>query len=51
MNFFSYNGSVQAALLPRDGILPSSGVPLDLILKSFKLLKKCNAGGPNAYGS
>ena len=41
-NLSSYTGSVQAAVLPRDGILPPINVPIDLIPDYFKLLGKCN---------
>jgi len=44
----SYSGSVQAAVLPRDGIIPPSHIPLNLVPKYFKLMDKCNAGGPDA---
>ena len=46
-NLSTYGGSVQAAVLSRDGILPPVNVPLDLLPKYFKLMDKCNAGGPN----
>jgi len=39
----SYSGSVQAAVLPRDGVLPPSNIPLDLVPKYFELMDKCNA--------
>jgi len=43
----SYSGSAQAAVLPRDGLLPPTNIPLDLIPKYFELMDKCNAGGPD----
>jgi len=42
--FFVLAGSVGAAVLPRDGLLPPTNVPLDLIPKYFDLMDKCNAG-------
>jgi len=39
----SYSGSVQAAVLPRDGLLPPTNVPLDLVPKYLELMDKCNA--------
>ena len=41
--FFVLAGSVQAAVIPRDGVLPPTNVPLDLVPKYFQLMDKCNA--------
>jgi len=41
-NLSGDGGSVQAAVLSRDGIIPPVNVPLDLIPEYFKLMKKCN---------
>ena len=41
--FFVLAGSVQAAVFPRDGLLPPTNVPLDLVPKYLKLMGKCNA--------
>ena len=46
--FSNYTGSVQAAVLRRDGVVPPTNVPLDLVPKYFKLMDKCNEGGDNA---
>ena len=47
-NLSSYGGSVRAAVLSRDGIIPPVNVPLDLLPKYFKLMDKCNSCGPDA---
>jgi len=41
--FFVLAGSLGAAVLPRDGLLPPTNIPLDLIPKYFDLMDKCNA--------
>lgn len=50
-NLSNYSGSVQAAVLRRDGVIPPTNVPLDLVPQYFKLMDKCNEGGADTVRS
>ena len=39
----SYAKSVQAAVLPRDGLLSSANLPDNLVPEYFQLMNKCSA--------
>ena len=45
MNYSSYSGSVQAALLPN---IPPPNLPPALLQEYYKLFDMCNNGGANA---
>ena len=48
-NFSSYGGSVQATVLPSEGIILPSNVLLDLVPKYFELMNKWR--GPSRAGT
>jgi hypothetical protein len=49
-SLFVVLATVQAAVLPRDGILPPTNLPTNLIPEYFKLMDKCNADDTTVCG-